>query len=76
MCKQKVYSGVFLEPCVTSLMKFLLILLKLILIATYIRHSEEVQDVFQMSDVRSIYVLCPGGSSYNAKFRFATPKKT
>ena len=28
---------------------------------TYIRHSEDVQDVFRTSYVRSIYFLCPGG---------------
>ena len=27
---------------------------------TYVRRSEEVQDVFRTSYVRSIYVLCPG----------------
>ena len=29
---------------------------------TYIRRSEDVQDIFWTPYVRSIYVLCPGGS--------------
>ena len=47
---------------------------------TYKRRSEEVQDIFWTSNVRSVYILCPGGLGYSEKWLFKkiniTPHET
>ena len=41
---------------------------------TQIRHLEDILDVFWTSYVRSVYALCPGGSTCHDRVAFAKIK--